>query len=60
MSVPMGAAAGSAGDVLSGTLPKVKDKVLVIGTVKAKGESGYELIVEEVRRGDDVLIGRRK
>lgn len=56
----MGAAAGSAGDVLSGTLPKVKDRVLVIGTVKVKGETGYELVVEEVRRGDDVLIGRRK
>ena len=55
----MGAGAGTAGDVFSGTMPAIKDKVLVIGTVTAKG-NGYEFLVEEVRRGDDVLLTRGK
>lgn len=47
------------GSGLEGTLPKQKDGVTVIGTVKTT-EGGYTLTVEAVKRGDAVIIGAAK
>lgn len=47
------------GKGLEGELPKMKDSVTVIGTVKTT-EGGYTLTVEAVKRGDAVIIGTPK
>ena len=49
----------SPGEHVSGTMPKLKERVLVIGTVTATA-TGYDLKVEEVRRDNKVIIGRPK
>jgi len=49
--------AGATGDVLSGTLPAVKDEVLVIGTPQKK-DATWVLVVEEIRRGETVIVGK--
>ncbi len=47
------------GSELAGELPKLKDSVTVVGTMKTT-EGGYTITVEAVLRGDAVLIGTPK
>lgn len=53
----MGAGTGTAGDVLSGVMPNVKDDVLVIGHGEAR-QATVVFVADEVRRGDAVLVGK--